>query len=821
MPPRRIRPFRADVKSRRQSRKAEKGLRRLWAKLRDVTPGDNSLSASTWLVGLGLSIYIALFLAPSTSVTVDLYEIGQYTTRAIKAPMPFSVEDDKATSAKREQARYAVLPVYDFDRNLVQQTRTKVDRAFVQMREFFAQYAPTPVVPQPGATPGATPTPVPQPRKIPPELLAEHYQQFNRQLGAVLDDDQLEILRKAGFSAELQQAIDKLISESYLGYIVSDRNFFDQTLLDVSRQAFSRREVESGKEKEISDFSSVLAVEEVKEGVQGRVKQEIPDASRRLRETIGALVVALIEPNLTFAKAETQTRKSEAARKIAPVVAKYEKNQLIIGEGELVTEETLLVLEALEASGPQSSFGLVFVGIASVFFILFTVLFGFVKNNVRKFRHGNRDILFLAALTMGLTLILWIGIAIAESITETGGTMPMAFFLMAIPVAMAPMLVRLILNSETALAYMPVAAMLAGMMADNSLYFGMYVLVCSFAGAWAVGKVSQRLDALKAGLLVSITGMLLVLSTSFLSTVQGMQFWKQLGFESAGAVLGGVLCALTVLALSPVIEWIFGYTTDIKLMELANLNHPLLKEMILKAPGTYNHSILVSTLAETAAESINANPLLAKVAALYHDIGKISKPHYFIENQRGGENPHDKLYPMMSGLILVNHVREGVELARDFNLGDAVAQIVEQHHGKGLIRFFYERARERTDPQMEQLHEEDFRYPGPKPRSREAALVMLADQVEAVSRVLKAPAPSRIRNLVSEHINRVSAEGQLDESDLTLRDLHKIAESFSHVLIGIFHQRIEYPDDEREENAPERESQSDTDPRPPNKSHQS
>jgi putative nucleotidyltransferase with HDIG domain len=255
----------------------------------------------------------------------------------------------------------------------------------------------------------------------------------------------------------------------------------------------------------------------------------------------------------------------------------------------------------------------------------------------------------------------------------------------------------------------------------------------------------------------------------------------------------GILVALIASVAIPAIESTFNVASDMKLMELANLNQPALKDMILKAPGSYHHSVLVGSLAEAAAEDIGANPLLARVAATYHDIGKMTKPEYFVENQESRDNRHERLSPSMSALILAAHVKDGAEVAKEHRLPRRVVDIIRQHHGTRLITFFFNKAKEMEDPAVQTVDERDFRYPGPKPQSREAALIMLADAVEAASKVLADPTPARIRGLIQKIINDIFIDGQLDDSNLTLRDLHQIARSFTRTVTGILHHRIDYP----------------------------
>ncbi|HQG13984.1 MAG TPA: HDIG domain-containing protein, partial [bacterium] len=240
--------------------------------------------------------------------------------------------------------------------------------------------------------------------------------------------------------------------------------------------------------------------------------------------------------------------------------------------------------------------------------------------------------------------------------------------------------------------------------------------------------------------------------------------------------------------------------SDIKLLELANLNHPLLRELIVRAPGTYHHSHLVGILGEAAAESIGANPLLVRVGAYYHDIGKLKKPQYFIENSKSGENKHEKISPNMSALVISAHVKDGMELALSSGIPKRIADMIPQHHGTRLMSYFYAKAKEGENPDVEKVDEKDFRYPGPKPQTREAAILMLADTVEASVRALKEKGSARIQQTVERSINDIFAESQLDDCELTLQDLHDIAKAFVRILLGIYHQRIEYPKNEEDKN---------------------
>jgi putative nucleotidyltransferase with HDIG domain len=288
----------------------------------------------------------------------------------------------------------------------------------------------------------------------------------------------------------------------------------------------------------------------------------------------------------------------------------------------------------------------------------------------------------------------------------------------------------------------------------------------------------------------------MVLSLS-IGMIYGSLYTMESIIAAASGFVGGILSGVIATGILPLVEMSFRFTTDIKLLELANLDQPLLRELMVQAPGTYHHSVIISNMVEATAKAVQANPLLAKVSAYYHDIGKMKKPLYFIENQMGGENKHEKLAPSMSGLILISHAKDGVELAKKHKLGREITDIIQQHHGTSLISFFYQKAKDlmvKKGGKSTGLTEEDFRYPGPKPQTKEAGLVMLADMVEAASRSLIDPTPARIKGMAQKIINKAFSDGQLDECELTLKDLHEIAKSFNKTLSGIFHQRVEYPE---------------------------
>jgi putative nucleotidyltransferase with HDIG domain len=357
------------------------------------------------------------------------------------------------------------------------------------------------------------------------------------------------------------------------------------------------------------------------------------------------------------------------------------------------------------------------------------------------------------------------------------------------PLAAASMIVCLFLGMEIAFPFAMVLSLSVAVMLQNRLELFIYFFLSSVMGAYWIQHCRERKVFIKAGLKLGLLNILLVTAIDIYSgTFPKIEVLWDWGF----ALQAGVVAGMITTGIAPLIELAFGFTTDITLLELANFDQPILRRLMIEAPGTYHHSVIVGSLVEAAAADIGANPLLAKVCGYYHDIGKLKQPLYFVENQLDGKNRHDKLAPSMSSLILISHVKAGVDLAKKNKLGQAIIDTIQQHHGTSIITYFYEKAKQQRGPDAVKI--DDYRYPGPKPQTRETGLVMLADIVEAASRTLHNPTPSRIQGLVQNLINKVFSDGQLDNCELTLRNLHSIAKSFNKILTGIHHHRVEYPE---------------------------
>ncbi|WP_420457419.1 HD family phosphohydrolase [Rubrivirga sp.] len=505
-------------------------------------------------------------------------------------------------------------------------------------------------------------------------------------------------------------------------------------------------------------------------------------------DTVGigaALFASSLDPSLVYDAEATQRKRDQTLRSVLPTRGRVRESQIIIRRYDEVTEERFEMLQSLdyaqrERSGDNSWLTtvlgrsiLVFSAIA-LFFLYTYLLRPAIFADLRQFT--------LACIVLGAAIA---GFLIAGAF---GGAAPYA-----VPVSLASILLTIVFDSRVgSFATMTLAA-IGGLAFGYDFPYTFATLIVGVLAVFSVRDVKNRSQILASAGLVFLAYVLVLVGHELLRADPFSNlFW-------ADVVAVAVNAALILLA-APVLwgmEKVFGVTTDMTLLELSDTNRTLLKKLSMQAPGTFNHSLQVANLAEAAADAIGANALRARVGALYHDIGKMLKPEYFIENQQPGENPHEKLKPSMSALVIAAHVKEGVQLGKEQNLPEVVVDFIASHHGTGLIEFFYRKAQEaEEDPDV--VDESDYRYPGPRPQTNEQAIVMLADSVEAASRSLGKPTPRRLESLIDGIVAARVADGQLDESTLTFADLARIKETFHALLCGIYHFRVKYPDQEDE-----------------------
>lgn len=417
------------------------------------------------------------------------------------------------------------------------------------------------------------------------------------------------------------------------------------------------------------------------------------------------------------------------------------------------------------------------------------VLYRDLRRYKREVSNDMSRLLLVCVLLLGSVAVSRLSVEMFSTFTQHIAADGARTGYFAVPVAAGAMLATLLFDVHIGIVFSIITGILSGMLISAEPLYFLYAFVGSMTASFSVIRCNQRSALLRAGLFVGLANMAVV---SFIDLYRHELFTSVGAHNLVAAFLSGILAGVLVSGILPLLEWMFKVVTDISLLEYSDLNRPLLKNLMVTAPGTYHHSIIIGSLAEAAAETVGVNPLMARVAAYYHDIGKIKKPEYFIENQAKGENRHDRLTPSMSSLIIASHVKDGLDLAREHSLPPQIVEIIRQHHGTALMTYFYDKAKQGEDP-TSPVREDEYRYPGPKPQTKVAAIVMLADAVEAASRVLDNPTPQRIAALTDKITGRISADGQLSECDLTLRDLTEITKSFNRLLSGIYHYRIDYP----------------------------
>jgi len=465
---------------------------------------------------------------------------------------------------------------------------------------------------------------------------------------------------------------------------------------------------------------------------------------------------------------------------------KVSKGELIVESGHRVSEKAARVLEEIARREGIGNRLHAYIGLSLLILVLLYLFYRDIKR-YRPALIADTKKLFLLAFLLLITVIISQFSKFILSLLADRLQLDIATIGFALPVAAGAMLVSLLLDFHLALAFSFISSILLGILFQGDPFMPIYYFLGSIVAALNVIRCKKRTALLKAG---ALTGLVNLISICGIDLYRGELMSRGL-YDFTAGFLGAIVVAMIVSVSLPFFEALFDIATDIKLLELLDPNHPLLKELVYKSPGTYHHSIVIGNLAEAAAEAIGENPILARIGAYYHDIGKINKPEYFIENQRPTENKHDHLMPSMSSLIIASHVKEGVEVARAHRLPSIVINIIQQHHGTSLITYFYQKAKE-LQPFVT-VAEENYRYPGPRPRTKVAAIVMLSDSVEAASRTLENPTPDRIQALTSSVITRIFLDDQLSMCDLTLKDLREISKSFNLILSGIFHHRIDYP----------------------------
>ena len=522
---------------------------------------------------------------------------------------------------------------------------------------------------------------------------------------------------------------------------------------------------------------------------------DLPGWTQEQKTALVAAILPLLRPNVVLDETATATAREAEARKIQPVIVSLKRNQMIAREGDTVTPAMLSQFAAMKNTGRAGRPWHNLLGLLLIVIAVYWMVWKFTEHRSivsALSLSETRAFALVGSAILVETGLMRVGFALGDAVANGMKTAPFndpALWNLAIPFAAAALLVVMLVDTQLAFLAGIVTALFAAMLAPTGIQKSLYAMISCAAAIYGIGRYRERQSVTLAGLFVGVVnaGMALALMAY---AEQAFTFNSVLLALGCGFI-GGLLTAIFAAGGLPINESLFGILTDVKLLELSNADLPVLGQLALRAPGTNQHSHAVGQLAEDACRAVNANPLLARIGALYHDIGKVAAPEYFVENQQG-ENPHDHMRPSQSARIITSHVTYGTKLAKEIGLPKKIADFIPQHHGTRTLHFFLRKAQAEAKP-GETIDEKDFRYPGPKPQFKEAAIMMLADSCEAAARSLARPDPENIRAIVVKIVDAVITDGQLDECDLTLQEITRIREAIISSLTAIYHARIDYP----------------------------
>ncbi|MEW6753500.1 MAG: HDIG domain-containing metalloprotein [Candidatus Latescibacterota bacterium] len=707
---------------------------------------------------LGLAVMAALtYLSPyQRPHLVGSLRVGSLAPDNVKAPFLFHVPKSKEELAQeRRQAEAGVPTILDVHPHVASQQVARLDSVFRVL--------------------------VPAIRlQMPDSLKYRHLQRELPNLVGSLSVDAVQTLVRVLSTASLPYAQDfqavcrQILSDLYATGIVPSKG-------PIASSISSRVSIGSATDGREVDIQALYSEEELKQGeLIGVIRGYRTIAARDAVEAVHELLGQFIRPNLTVDAAETTRLRAEARRSVASIKRLYARDETIVEKNATVTADHMEALNALAERIAEQE----------------------LENPIR------RGLLIVAAAVIAAFLTAFLGYYLAtrepEIFARPGHLLLLALFVVStaaiaayirtndldvylVPIPLAAMLVTILFSPQVGLMLSFVLALFAGALFGD-FHVALITSLTAAVAVYSVRHVRHRNQFYRSMLLLPISYVALIAAADLLRFVPLEEVYQHV----LPGVFTGVATPILTIGLLPIFESLFHITTDITLLELSDLNRPLLRELAIRSPGTYTHSLIMANLSESAAEAIGANPLLARVGCYYHDIGKMLKPEYFTENQglRGGRNPHDHLTPNMSMLIIASHVKDGLELAEEHGLPRAISDLIPQHHGTTVIEYFYNRAIELGD---EGVRKDDFRYDGPRPQTKEAGILMLADSVESAARTLSERTPNRVRQLVRKIVQQKFTAGELDECALTLQDLHRIEEAFMPVLMGTLHGRVEYP----------------------------
>ena len=730
------------------------------------------------LLLLLVSSFLTFLFMGYTRAHIPEYVVGDIARSDVVVPMDVFIEDEEATKLKKADAREKVLPVYRFDASKGASKISAVSGAFTTCRQYLeteAVFRRKSIRREAQVDFKKLPDPVRNQIVANLSLLGKDFTQ----------DKIVSALVAERFSPSLENQLAEFLKTAYSTPIVVD----EQRLVPGKT---SLRAIKGTGEEAVVQLDEVLTLSQAREKAGESIKRsEYPADSKPLLQS---LVGSLLEPNLAFDFEATQARQEQAVGNVDPVLRKLKKGKIIVRQGDEIRPDHLSQFQAIR-NARTSEFSVARTsgtGLLIATLLLFLGIFLRTFSRTQRWSYVKQSIMISVVLLSNILLLkmFWF---IYESVSHNFVASPLSektHFFFALPFAFGAMLVALLGKEHMALIFSVFFCVLAGLAVETDFLGYVYIFLSNLVGILLVRKATQRIAVVGSGFRLGLVavGLFTVIQISRQAPLD----LSVTAFGAGLALLSGPITGGLLVFTMPLCERLFMVATEIQLSELGNLNLPLIRGLILRAPGTYNHSIAVGTLAEGAAKAIGLNPLFLRVACLYHDIGKSVHPEYFVENQKE-VNIHEQISPQESVKMLVAHVTEGIQMARAANLPPLIVDIIPQHHGTKLATFFFEKAKRQAGLDTFKINEEDFRYPGPKPQSREAAIIMLADAVEAAARTLQDHSQEKLLELIQKIVATTAEDGQFSECEITLAEIDLITFSFLETLSSIYHSRITYP----------------------------
>lgn len=704
---------------------------------------------------------------PIWRTTGEPYKEGDIARESVISPADITVKDDDQTEKDVQAVRESILPIFKKETNRAEQSVQSFRSVWENLqRKFDAVNANAANANARGNTAA------------------------NVNLNGVAGSELGRVFVSRKFSQNELNAVTDALRDSSDGLIYDDR---DRPLLDGSVTLIDRQMPTQQSMVSMAAISMV-SLSTARERFRQRLSN-IRSLSPKEVEAIHSAVSPLIEPSVIYDSVATEAARDEAARGVQPKTISLKRGEKIADAGNVVTPEILSKINAIRNYNQSTRQFNRFLGLLAIISALYWVAWKFIEHNqvgTRLTLSAEKTFALFGFVIIVQTTLMAICFRLAEFTAAQNLKAPLndpTIWSYAIPFASGSLLITLLADRRTALFTGLFLALIAGMLAPKSLEFALYAAIASAVAVYGIGRYRSRQSVTIAGVLVGLASA--AAAVALIAYTQQPFILNTILLAIACGLMNGLVTAAVTAVILPLCESMFGILTDVKLLELSNADLPVLGQLALRAPGTNQHSHAVGQLAEEACRAVGANGLLARIGALYHDIGKSAAPEHFVENQTG-KNPHDRLKPAQSAKIIISHVTYGLKLAKEIGLPQRIADFIPQHHGTRTLHYFLRKAQtEARHP--DDVSENEYRYPGPKPQFKEAAIMMIADSCEAAARSLDEPNPENIRYIVTKIIDAILADDQLDECDLTLRELTVIRESMIKSLVSIYHSRVDYP----------------------------